>query len=108
MQRRRTLLRGLFGAARWVLPWLCVLALSASLAYATDAALTGGHPLPEVPVTIAAPMATEVGVDFCAAASSQAQYIGGNNWIHIEPRPPEGCAPAGSSPDGAKSKHWES
>jgi hypothetical protein len=103
MQRRRTVLRGLFGAARWVAPWLCVLALSASLAYATDAALTGGHVVPEAPVTIAASTATEVDVDFCAAASSTALYIGTNNWVHIEPRPPQGCT-LGSSGDDVKSK----
>ncbi len=93
MQRRRTVLRALFGAARWVLPWLCVLALSASLAYATDVALTGGQLVPQAPVTIAVPTATDAGVDFCAVASSPAQYIGGNNWIHIEPGPPAGCSP---------------
>ncbi len=93
MQRRRTLVQVVFGAARWVLPWLCVLALSATLAYATDAAITGGRLVPDAPVTMPAPAETEVGVDFCAAASSPAQYIGGNNWIHIEPGRPEGCAP---------------
>lgn len=107
MQRRRILLQGLFGAARWVLPWLCVLALSASLAYATDAALTGGHVVPEAPVTVTVPSATDVSVDFCTAASSPAQYIGGNTWVHIEPGPPRGCA-AGSSGDDVKSKPWES
>ena len=97
MQRSRTVLRALFGAARWVLPWLCVLALSASLAYATDVALTGGQLVPQAPVTIAVPTATDAGVDFCAVASSPAQYIGGNNWIHIEPGPPAGCSPLTNS-----------
>ena len=36
-----TTLRG----ARWVLPWLCLLALSASIAYATTVALGGAVPV---------------------------------------------------------------
>ncbi len=71
------------------------MALSASLAYATDAALTGGQLVPQAPVTMALPTATDAGVDYCAVASSPAQYIGGNNWVHIEPMPPTGCAPTG-------------
>ena len=95
MQHRRTFLYGVFGAARWLLPWLCALALSATLAYATDAAITGGHPLPDASVPVSAPSETAVGVDYCAAASSPAQYIGQGNWIHIEPMPSRGCAPPG-------------
>ncbi len=92
MQRRGILVYAVFGAARWVLPWLCVLALSATLAYATDAALTGGHSVSEASVTSSAPAATEAGVDFCAAASSPAQYVGLNNWIPVAPRRSGGCA----------------
>ncbi len=93
MQRGRTLVRGVVGAAGWGWPWLAVLALSASLAYATDAALTGGHLVPEVSTTVSAPTATDSAVDFCAAASSPAQYVGANTWIHIAARPAGGCTP---------------
>jgi len=87
------LVRGVVGAAGWGWPWLAVLALSACLAYATDAALTGGHLVPEVSATGSAPPATDGAVDFCAAARSPAQYVGTNTWIHVAPRPAAGCTP---------------
>jgi hypothetical protein len=93
MQRRGTLLHAVFGAARWVLPWLCVLVLSATLAYATDLALTGGHPVAAVPMATAAPTATDVTANFCTVASSPSQYVGDNSWIRVGPRPAEGCVP---------------
>ncbi len=93
MQRGRMLVRGVVGAAGWGWPWLAVLALSACLAYATDAALTGGHLVPEVSATGSAPPATDGAVDFCAAARSPAQYVGTNTWIHVAPRPAAGCTP---------------
>src|SRR5260221_8370020 len=91
MYRRRTLVLRVFGAARWVLPWLCVLGLSATLAYATDVAITGGHLVPEASVATSAPDASDPSLDFCAAAASPMQYLGGNNWVRIAPRPPAGC-----------------
>jgi hypothetical protein len=86
------LTQAILGPARWVLPWLCVLAVSATLAYATNAAITGGRLVSEASVTISAPAATDTDVDFCAAASSPAQYVGLNNWIPVAPRRPGGCA----------------
>src|SRR5260370_20987492 len=93
MQRGRTLVRGVVGAAGWGWPWLAVLALSASLAYATDAALTGGHLVPEVSTTVSAPTAADSAVDFCSAASSPAQYVCANTRIHVPNPPSAGVTP---------------
>ena len=61
---------GIAQYARWALPWICVLALSAGLASALTVALAG------------APSAREV----CYADGGRLLYVGLNSWIPADPR----------------------
>jgi hypothetical protein len=47
-------------------------------------------------MTISTPAVSDADVDVCAAASSPMQYIGGNNWIRVEPRRSASCRPGNS------------
>jgi hypothetical protein len=109
---------------RWALPWICALALSASLAYAMNAAVAGSlSPAPEGPrttISIAPDAATAVAangderalspaslstarprtnstrpsIESCAAGNGRLLYVGLNNWIPAEPSDAS-CADAG-------------
>ena len=82
---------GLVGMAlrggRWVLPWLCVLALSASIAYATMLALGGAAPAsPATTTGSAAEASTRAPATVSSTGSESrvsaettcARYFGGN------------------------------
>ena len=69
MLRRQPTL-GIAQFARWVLPWLYVLAISIGLASAMTAALAGTPPAREV----------------CYADGGRLLYVGLNSWIPADPR----------------------
>jgi hypothetical protein len=68
MPRRQTTL-GIAQYARWVLPWICVLALSIGLASAMTVALAGA-PSREI----------------CDASAGRLLYVGLNSWVPADPR----------------------
>ncbi len=78
MLRRQTTL-GIVQCARWVLPWICVLAVSVGLASAMTVALAG------------TPAAREI----CYASGGRLLYVGLNSWIPADPT--VGPCPEGGS-----------
>lgn len=71
--------------AALTLPWLAVLAISASVAYGATIALTGGglvEPHQVVTTVIDAPASTEA----CDVTSGGMVYVGLNTWIPISTR----------------------
>jgi hypothetical protein len=108
---------GLLGAtvrgARWGLPWLSMLAISASVAYAITVAAAGPPPAGDAPTTISAaqaqaqalvtaatvgPFTATAAVDgagtgeACDTTGGRLLYAGLNSWIPAEtgPRCPDG------------------
>ena len=92
--------------ARWGLPWICALVLSASLAYAMNTAVSGGPWARQTEMNIGAPQTTDGPLvperpdtsliaptepkgsdarDGCDISGGRLLYVGLNSWIPAEP-----------------------
>jgi hypothetical protein len=81
VEQRPRLVASLVGGARWVLPWIMVMALSASLSYAMNVAVGGGTSAQSVAGGGSAP----VKVDASCDTRGGSQYVGLNTWISTPP-----------------------
>jgi hypothetical protein len=75
------LVANVIGGARWVLPWIAVVALSASLSCAMNVAVGGGTSAQSVEGGGSAP----VEVDARCDTRGGSHYVGLNTWISTPP-----------------------
>ena len=106
MTQPQGILRATPRCLSWGLPWICVLALWASLAYAMDLALVagsgaGGAPASTLRAAISMPTSTGVsraesvtrqpipetsGSGGCDLSGGRLPYVGFNTWVPAEPK----------------------
>lgn len=105
MTRSTGVMRTAVRYARWGLPWICALVLSATLAYAMDAAVGGGSWARHTQVNIGAQQTTDGALvpegpdtslmaltqpegsdsrDGCDISGGRLLYVGLNSWISAE------------------------
>src|SRR5437016_4067340 len=86
MTHSPALVRVGLGSARWLLPWIAALLVSATLAYAITSAITGGSSesdqQPYVPVAMSTGEAART--ERCAAKGGGLMHVGLDSWIVAE------------------------
>jgi hypothetical protein len=92
VQQARGAFRPTIRSVRWGLPWLTLLAISASLAYAMTVAIAGHASAGDALTTIAAvhasattPAAIHPRGEGCDTSAGRMQYVGLNTWIPAAP-----------------------
>jgi hypothetical protein len=95
MNRTPGTLNAVAQGARWGLPWLGVLAVSASVAYAMTVPLAGGLSAADAPTTITVAQAPAVrpaafdrfsSDEACDTSGGRTLYVGLNSWIPAAPK----------------------
>jgi hypothetical protein len=81
VEQRHRMVASLVGGARWGLPWIAIMALSASLSYAMNVAVGGGTTTQSLEGGGSAP----VKVDASCDTRGGSQYVGLNTWISTPP-----------------------
>ena len=89
MTRSPDFARMSLSSVRWLMPWIAVFFISATLAYAMSSAAHGGASASDQQPDVLAVVSTGEAAADAPVIGRRTMYVGLNTWIPAEPRTPQ-------------------